>query len=151
MPVDKYTFFEANRNGDLKIVEQGVKQGLVNDKTEQGWDPLNLAVFWRQTHIVKYLLEHGANVNAIRPDGWTPFHCAVFNEHIPILKELIKYKPNIHTRRKDGKSPLDTSRYFNFETTLKKLLNGEDVPDNKKNYQDQIDEITEQFKFVVSI
>lgn len=96
-------------------------------------DPLNLAIIWAQTGIVKLLLDHGANPNTIGVKG-TPLHLAsaagaacmrwmgtddeVLNERRPleetleleqlrITEELLRKGANIHATDDKNMTPLE--------------------------------------------
>ncbi|XP_068698924.1 GA-binding protein subunit beta-1-like [Montipora foliosa] len=54
--------------------------------------PLHLACGYGQESIVKLLLEHGADVNAIDRFQFTPLHKAERRNHHSIVKLLLDYK-----------------------------------------------------------
>jgi ankyrin repeat protein len=45
---------------------------LIHAADERGNQPIHWAVLTRQLDVIDYLLEHGANINAMRPDGAKP-------------------------------------------------------------------------------
>jgi ankyrin repeat protein len=47
---------------------------LVHAADERGNQPIHWAVMTRQMDLIDYLLERGADINAVRPDGLRPIH-----------------------------------------------------------------------------
>ena len=64
----------AIRALDRKRVEEliGRQPALVHAADEKGNQPIHWAVLTRQLNLISYLLEHGADINAMRPDGAKP-------------------------------------------------------------------------------
>ena len=62
----------AISKGDLAKVQQLVEVGVdVNHRDERGKTPLMYAILYKQTEIVNYLLEKGANFRTSDPNGIT--------------------------------------------------------------------------------
>ena len=49
-----------------------------------GWTPLHEAANHGHEEVVKYLLKHGADINAPGMEGDTPLHDAVGNDHFSV-------------------------------------------------------------------
>ena len=49
--------------------------------------------------IVKYLTEHGADVNKCRENGWTPLHAVSENGHLESVKLLVKNGADINKKQ----------------------------------------------------
>jgi uncharacterized protein len=64
----------AIRAFDIRRVKELIEKqpGLVHAADERGNQPIHWAVLTRQLDLIDYLLEHGANINAMRPDGAKP-------------------------------------------------------------------------------
>ncbi|WP_407809560.1 ankyrin repeat domain-containing protein, partial [Staphylococcus aureus] len=45
-------------------------------QTKAGYTPLHVACHFGQINMVRFLLQHGADVNAITSHGYTPLHQA---------------------------------------------------------------------------
>jgi ankyrin repeat protein len=58
---------------------------------KSGMTPLMDAACHGNFEIASYLIQHGANVNAISKDGDTPLSWAVENGNLPIVKLLIEH------------------------------------------------------------
>ncbi|GHV13863.1 hypothetical protein AGMMS49938_09060 [Fibrobacterales bacterium] len=58
--------FDAVKNGDLQKVKDMLLQGVkINANDDNGYTPLNNAAYYGNLDVVKFLLEKGANINAI--------------------------------------------------------------------------------------
>ena len=55
---------------------------------------------------VKFLLEHGADVNANRDDLWTPLHLAFNVGRLEAARMLLEHHANVNARNDDGQAPL---------------------------------------------
>jgi len=68
---------------DIRRVQELIEKqpGLVHAADERGNQPIHWAVLTRQLDLIDYLLEHGANINAMRPDGAKPLDLANGDYH----------------------------------------------------------------------
>jgi ankyrin repeat protein len=55
---------------------------------------------------VKFLLEHGADVNAKRDDLWTPLHLAFHVGKLKAARVLLEHGAHVNARNDDGQTPL---------------------------------------------
>ena len=55
---------------------------------------------------VKFLLEHGADVNAKRDDLWTPLHLAFNVGKLEAARILLEHHADVNARNDDGQAPL---------------------------------------------
>jgi len=62
------------RDGDRAKELLEKQPELLRCADEHGSQPIHWAVMTRQLDLIDYLLEHGADINAIRPDGLRPLH-----------------------------------------------------------------------------
>jgi len=60
----------------------------VNVKNNDGWTPLHSAAYYGHFEIVKYLVEHGADIIAKNNDGLTPLQCAESKDNEEIVEYL---------------------------------------------------------------
>eukprot|EP00057_Strongylocentrotus_purpuratus_P019226 XP_011673700.1 PREDICTED: uncharacterized protein LOC581115 isoform X3 [Strongylocentrotus purpuratus] len=85
----------------------------INQKDEAtgGNTALHWAASFSGIDIIKILLEHNPDVNAINSDGTTPLHDAVLRGDVDIVKELVAHGADINAKatggKSEGKSPLD--------------------------------------------
>ena len=57
--------------------------------------------------MVKYLIEHNANVNACDKESWNPLHAAVACGHMSIIRYLMENGGDILALNLDGNFPVD--------------------------------------------
>ena len=66
---------------------------------QAGYTPLHVACHFGQVNMVRFLLQHGANVDTSTSFGYTPLHQAAQQGHILVITLLLenKAKPNAVT------------------------------------------------------
>lgn len=69
---------------------------FANIRDKDGHTPLHLACIYQKgkdkTSIIRFLAQHGADLNATRHDLLTPLHMAVLTNHVAAVKTLGKLK-----------------------------------------------------------
>jgi hypothetical protein len=60
-----------------------------------GYTPLHWAARGAHIRITRYLLEHGANVNAADASGWTALHLAAMNGNLDVVMLLVDHGADI--------------------------------------------------------
>src|SRR6266851_3243338 len=102
--------FEASVLGKVEQVKNliGQDRALVDTYSPDGFTPVALAAYLGQKSVTEYLIENGANVNAIAKNatGFTAQTGAVANNHVEISKILVKRGANVNHRYEGGVSPL---------------------------------------------
>ena len=89
--------------GHLRVVRWLVEQGTDVNGINQGWlvpdglTPLHAASYFGQHAIVQYLVEHGANIDALNTDGASPIFLACQNHHFPVVQYLVEHGANTNT------------------------------------------------------
>ena len=78
----------------------------VNEKTEDGWNPLLIACWQGNLEIVKYLISKKATIDHEDKNNWTSLMIASQNDHLEVVKYLIEKKATIDHENKDGWNPL---------------------------------------------
>lgn len=68
------------------------------------WNPGNL-------EITKYLIEHGANIEAIDNEGKTPLILSSFNGKMEVTKYLVEKGANLEAKKNNGWTPLISSSF----------------------------------------
>lgn len=85
-------------------------------KADQSWigrldehqlTPLHVAATYGHAEVVKWLLENGADVNAIAYNGFTPLHVT---DDPDVISVILEHKPNLSIRcRVQGQTPLQSA------------------------------------------
>jgi ankyrin repeat protein len=85
------------------LVQNGAN---VNFRYRSNTTPLHPASGYSELEIVRYLVEHGADLDERNEDGDTALHFAVFGKTAN-AKYLIDSGANVNARNNEGKSPLN--------------------------------------------
>ena len=60
---------------------------------------------------MRFLLDHGANINARDKDGWTPLYCAVLEENnIQVVRFLLERGADVDACDKRGTTPAQRAK-----------------------------------------
>ena len=92
---------------DLRLAELLRTHGGNLDYVSRDGTPLLRTVKARRLKLVKWLIDHGANINFQDPEGFSALHYAVTSTHtLSQIEELLSYgaKPQLHA--KDGSTPV---------------------------------------------
>jgi uncharacterized protein len=114
----------AAEAGDLEKVKLLLKEGRsINERDARvkfGWTPLIAAIYQRNTNVVNYLIDSGADVNIPDSSGKTAIMWALGNdENIDIVKFLIAHGADLNAKDKMGATVLS---YANSAPPKPKLL-----------------------------
>ena len=115
---------DASRDGLLPQVLALLGNGhsiSVTDKTFSR-EPLAWASRQGHTEIVKILLEHGANANAIDGYGLSPLQCASSFGHTPTVIALCKFNAEINKQDKEGWTALMMAAAHGHEQAVAALI-----------------------------
>lgn len=74
-------------------------------KDAQGRVPLHIAVIKDKLETVKYLVEHGADINLKDARGWTPLHYAV-ERRLRLVRYLVEHGADLEAVNNHGETPL---------------------------------------------
>jgi len=102
-------FKNALKQGDLSSVENLIQRGArVNKEWEDGDTPLSIAICNENLDLIKYLVEHGANINQkYGKDDDTPLHDAVIMGNKNIVKYLVRKGAHVNRKNYQEKTPID--------------------------------------------
>lgn len=87
--------------------------GSPNPNTKEKFSlrtPLHKACYFGHSNIVEYLLECGANVDAIDVEGDTPLHDACKLDHVECVKLLVEAGASTSIKNKMGQTPYDLAK-----------------------------------------
>lgn len=110
-------------NGDLGAMKKGLDRGVDVDLPESATEdtPLMGAAAIGNEKTVRFLLEHGANVNRANAKGWTPVMWAAALGRDGTLSQLIAAGAKLDVPNDSGQTPLMLAA-ANGKTGAVKLL-----------------------------
>ena len=103
----------CDRGGDLMTVQELTRHDmrLMESSDQTGMTPLHYACRRGHLGIVHFLLETGANFNALEArdrDQQTALHHAAYNERMDVVRELIlHHNSDISAANRSGRTPFD--------------------------------------------
>ena len=108
-PISK-TIHEAADRGDLLAIERFVAQDAkAVNAVDNGTMPLHHAAWSNQLEATKFLVEHGADINARQGDGATPLLQAASRQNNAVAKYLLEHGANPNIAGNVGTTPLHNS------------------------------------------
>ena len=93
----------------LKIIKHLATRAIRLQRRVSDWssnDPLVLACAKNDDHIMKVLIEDGANINLCNEDGFSLLHLASVLGFENIVRTLLKYNADVNLYNVDGLGPL---------------------------------------------
>ena len=104
------TIFEAAATGQLDEVKAAYAEweGWLNQYSHDGYTPLQLAAFFGHEETALWLVEHGADVNAVAKNDMRiqPIHAAAANGNLAVLKALLEHGADANARQAGDFTPL---------------------------------------------
>ena len=113
---------EACIEGDLATVEERVSEGDDVNDNQGGPIPLNEAAFYGHDRIVRYLLEHGADLDKRGLYSGSALHWACRNGHFDVVKTLLSKGADIEAEDEDGWTPLIRAAMNGHSSVVKTLI-----------------------------
>ncbi len=115
------TLHEVATHGTPAELENLLKEDYPIDTPDAlGMTLLHVAAGYNSADMVRFILEKGANINAVDKNGWTPLHFAANNENA--LAVLLEKSSNVNAKTKMGETPLIIAVLFNNTASVKLLL-----------------------------
>lgn len=112
-------FINAVKGGDLQLFDRYVKLRRITNferiiDAQHGMNALHWAAVLGHVHIMRYLIMHGADVNAITPKGFTALHLATFaNQNDAVKCLVLEGNCNALKATSTGLTALDLARSKN--------------------------------------
>eukprot|EP00833_Pecoramyces_ruminatium_P018269 jgi/Orpsp1_1/1192301/evm.model.d7180000092096.1 len=92
----------------------------------------NFCIRYNNENMIKFLIEHGADVNEENHNGETALFIACLSGNEDLVKYLVEHGANINKKNKYGKTPLSRACFSENKNIIKYLIkHGADI--NKKN------------------
>lgn len=114
--------FLAVEQGDVAATLRALNKGeSVNIRDRDGNTPLIRASFLGKVDIVRTLLDHGADVNAVNDIGWSGLHFAAQENQELVAKELVGAQAIIDLPDMNGNTPL-WNAMFNTNSVVASFL-----------------------------
>lgn len=138
------SIFEAAAIGKLDVVQQAVQDwpGWINEYARDGFMPLQLACFFGQEAIALWLIEQGADVNAVaRNDRLIrPIHAAAAGGNMAVLRALLDKGADVNVQQEGGFTPLhEAANSGNLEMVQLFLAHGADASVSNSEGQTPLD------------
>ena len=109
----------ASLSGHLVLVKKLYARGA--EINPAGWTPLTYAATNGKTEVARYLLEIGADPNAVSANGTTALMMAVRGGHTDTVELLLTKGADVNLRNQNGASALAWATRGGFDTIEKAL------------------------------
>ncbi|PFX12763.1 serine/threonine-protein phosphatase 6 regulatory ankyrin repeat subunit B-like [Stylophora pistillata] len=117
------SMFVAAKSGNITRLENLLSRGHdVNSKDDNCVTPLRIAVLYRQSETVRYLLEKGADPFVKGNYKRNLLHLASYGGQVAIIDEMIKQGLDINSKDGNGDTPLILAAAFGGKKAVKYLL-----------------------------
>ncbi|CAM9239848.1 unnamed protein product [Ectocarpus sp. 13 AM-2016] len=103
----------------------------VNQGDPKGFTPLMLASMEGHAHIVKILLDNGANASIVASDRGTALGVAAQNGHAEVAKILVDAGADIEGQTSDGCTPLHVAAYEGHPVVMRVLIEAGANPNSR--------------------
>lgn len=110
---EELDIFTAAALGRLDQVEERIAEwsGYANETARDGFTPLQLACYFGRETTAIWLMEHGADVEAVAQNDQRirPVHAAAANGNLAILRALLARGADVNARQQHDFTPLHTA------------------------------------------
>jgi ankyrin repeat protein len=129
------TIHEAISKGDLELVRHLIEKdsSLVNITDNNEMTPLHFAVIAESIETVSYLIDKGANINAVNNIKETPLHIAAKKGKSKITEILLKNGADVTVINVWDRAPLRNATEWGHDRKTVELLINADSDVNRKN------------------
>ncbi|XP_013391608.1 tankyrase-1 isoform X2 [Lingula anatina] len=147
---------EAAKAGDMEVVKKliGIHSNTVNCRDLDGRHstPLHFAAGYNRVAVVKFLLEHGADVHAKDKGGLVPLHNACSYGHLEVTELLIQHGACVNVADLWKFTPLhEASAKGKFEIVKLLLKHGADPVKKNRDGHTPLDLVKEGDQDVADI
>jgi len=112
--MNESAFLDACRKGDLEEVKRLYDEdnSLVHASDTRGYTALILAVYNQNSEVAEFLLQHGADPDAMDAAGNTALMGAAFKGYNDLAAKLIKAGADVNLRNSNGAPALTFAATF---------------------------------------
>lgn len=75
-----------------------------NSRDQNGYTPIHAAVEYAHLDLLKYLIDHGGDINVKDSDGDTPLHAC---EQVSVAEKLVELGADINAKNDEDQTPLE--------------------------------------------
>jgi Ankyrin repeats (3 copies)/Ankyrin repeats (many copies) len=116
----------AAYSGNLEVVRILIEYdpAYINARDDDGETPLHWASRghnFKDSSVVRLLLEHGADVNAQGLNGWTPLHLASFKGALEVVRPLLEHGADVEAKDNGGETALQVAASSGRDEVVKLL------------------------------
>lgn len=127
-PFDQAVYRSIQDNGNHAVMRILLNYGANIDNTREkgptsGYTPLMAATRNNQIKLVRFLLDHGANINHIAEDGNTPLMIAADEGNLKMVELFIEHGAKTEFSNNDGKTALDIAKAKSYSQLVSFLKN----------------------------
>ncbi|CAG9834512.1 unnamed protein product [Diabrotica balteata] len=130
MEQNEFLLHSATKFGNLEEVQQLIAIGaIINEVDSDGLTSLHIAADCKHVEVAKYLLAHGADVNAIEmSEDRSPLHFATVNNDLEMIRLFTKAGADMQCSNTYGNMPIHIATEYGYVEILKYFFeNGIDV------------------------
>ncbi len=130
---------DACSRRNITAVKQLIHEGAnVNVLDKNEYTPLYHACFWNRLEIARFLIEHGADVNASTTHfKSTPLHSACFFANLSFVELFLKNNANVNVQNLEENTPLHFAVQNKCIEIVKLLLSVDGIDAFHKNIYGQ--------------
>lgn len=99
----------ASLRGDREIARMLIEFGGA-ELNHAGWAPIHYAAFENRAELIRYLVQKGANKDAVAPNGYTALMLAARGGHLEAARALLYEDVEVNARGPDGETALSIAR-----------------------------------------
>lgn len=118
--------FEASAGGYQQLVEKllGEHPELLAARSSDGWTPLHVAAFFGHPELARYLIDHGATVDARSTNAMknTPLHAAAAGAAVPVVRLLLERGADVNATQEGGWTALHSAAQAGNRELIEALL-----------------------------
>lgn len=93
----------------------------MDSRTKGGYTPLHVASHFGHVNMVRFLIQNGADVNAINSHGYTPLHQAAQQGHTLIVNLLLEHQASPNVTTNQGQTALSIAQRLGYISVVETL------------------------------